>query len=77
MAAGAGPIAANGYRLPKPQGKPNPAIRRKRAPDKHFCNFGLMCRPTAFTSDSSRYLNCPSNLIGHGDPNKPANGVGE
>jgi hypothetical protein len=28
----------------------------------------------AFTSDSSRYLNCPSNLIGHDHANKPANG---
>jgi hypothetical protein len=28
----------------------------------------------AFTSDSSRYLNYPSNLIGHDHPNKPANG---
>jgi hypothetical protein len=27
-----------------------------------------------FTPDSSRYLNCPSNLIGHDHPNKPANG---
>jgi uncharacterized protein len=30
----------------------------------------------AFTPDSSRYLNCSSNLIGHDHPNKPANGVG-
>jgi hypothetical protein len=30
----------------------------------------------AFTPDSSRCLNCSSNLIGHDDPNKPANGVG-
>jgi hypothetical protein len=30
----------------------------------------------AFIFDSSRYLNCPSNLIGHDDSNKPANGVG-
>src|ERR1700722_11375412 len=29
-----------------------------------------------FTPDSSRYLNCPSNLIGHDHPNKPANGEG-
>jgi hypothetical protein len=28
----------------------------------------------AFTSGSSRRLNCPSNLIGHGHPDKPANG---
>jgi hypothetical protein len=32
----------------------------------------------AFTSRSSRTLNCPSNLIGHDHPNnRPANGVGE
>jgi hypothetical protein len=29
----------------------------------------------AFTPRSSRTLNCPSKLIGHGDPDKPANGV--
>jgi hypothetical protein len=28
----------------------------------------------AFTPDSSRYLNCSSNLIGHDHLNKPANG---
>ncbi|HTG05424.1 MAG TPA: hypothetical protein VK635_15360, partial [Bradyrhizobium sp.] len=28
----------------------------------------------AFTPRSSRYLNYPSNFIGHGHPNKPANG---
>jgi hypothetical protein len=27
-----------------------------------------------FTPDSSQYLNCPSNLIGHDHFNKPANG---
>jgi hypothetical protein len=30
----------------------------------------------AFTPDSSRYLNRPSNLIGDDHPNKPVNGVG-
>src|SRR5665647_1133993 len=34
------------------------------------------CAEDAFTFDSSRYLNCPSNLTGHDHPNKPANGVG-
>ena len=29
----------------------------------------------AFTPRSSRTLNCPSNLIGHDHPNKPANGT--
>jgi hypothetical protein len=31
----------------------------------------------AFTPRSSRYLNCPSNLIGHDRFNKPANGLGD
>src|ERR1019366_6418765 len=34
------------------------------------------CAEDAFTFDASRYLNCPSNRIGHDHPNKPANGVG-
>jgi hypothetical protein len=38
--------------------------------------FGSCRGRNLFTPDSSRYLNCPSNLIGHDHPNKPANGVG-
>jgi hypothetical protein len=30
----------------------------------------------AFTPDSSRCLNCHSNLLGHDALNKPANGIG-
>jgi hypothetical protein len=30
----------------------------------------------AFTLHSSQSLNCPSNLIGHDRPHKPANGEG-
>jgi hypothetical protein len=70
------PIAANGYRLAKWQGKPNPAFRRKGPSNLRFCDFVAMAIAPAFTSDSSRYLNCPSNLIGHGHPNEPANGEG-
>jgi hypothetical protein len=71
------PIAANGYRLPKRQGKSNPPIGQKPPSNKGFCDLAAIGAATAFTFDSSRYLNCPSNFIGHGDPNKPANGVGE
>jgi hypothetical protein len=41
-----------------------------------FCDSSAEDAARAFTFDSSRYLNCPSNLIGHDHPNKPANGVG-
>jgi hypothetical protein len=33
------PIAANGYRLLKPQGKSNPAIARKGLPRRDFLRF--------------------------------------
>jgi hypothetical protein len=52
-------------------------MMRKSAPNGRFRDFEVKRAATAFTSDSSRYLNCPSNLTGHGDANKPANGVGE
>jgi len=39
-----------------------------------FLRFQARGARIAFTSRSSRYLNCPSNLIGHDHPNKPANG---
>jgi hypothetical protein len=41
-----------------------------------FGDPGAVACAKPFTHDSSRYLNCPSNLIGHDHPNKPANGVG-
>jgi hypothetical protein len=67
--------AADGYRFAKPQGKPIFANARKPAPAKHFCDFAAAGAARPFTPDSSRCLNCPSNLIGHDHPNKPANGV--
>ena len=70
------PLCANGYRLAKCQGKPNPANIRKPARNMGLRDFAVVRAAQAFTCDSSRYLNCPSNLIGHDDPNKPANGVG-
>jgi len=36
--------------------------------------FTVIRAENAFTPRSSRYLNYPSNFIGHGHPNKPANG---
>jgi hypothetical protein len=73
----AGRSCRNGYRFAKSHGKPNFANRRKPARGKHFCDFPAIHARATFTSRSSRYLNCPSNLIGHDHPNKPANGVGE
>jgi hypothetical protein len=58
----------------KQQGKPNPQNGenpRKAA----FSHIRPSTRRRAFTTDSSRCLNCPSNLIGHDHPDKPANGV--
>jgi hypothetical protein len=66
----------HGYRLAKGQGKPNFASERKLAWDRHFCHSAADGGGNAFTFDSSRYLNCPSNLIGHDHPNQPANGEG-
>ncbi|HEY2213355.1 MAG TPA: hypothetical protein VGH62_17410, partial [Bradyrhizobium sp.] len=66
----------NGYRFPKPQGKPNPANVRNPLRHRHFCKLLATPCGRAFTPRSSRYLNCPSNLIGHDHLNKPANGVG-
>jgi hypothetical protein len=76
-AVGAGRSCRNGYRFAKPQGKPNFANALKPARGRHFCDFPAIDARATFTSRSSRYLNCPSNLIGHDHPNKPANGVGE
>jgi hypothetical protein len=67
---------SDGYRFAKCQGKPISANARKPATAKHFCDFAAAGADPAFTSDSSRTLNCPSNLIGHDHPNKPANGEG-
>ena len=64
----------NGYRSAKRQGKPNFTTTRKRLCRRHSCNFASAREVRAFTPRSSRYLNCPSNLIGHDHPNKPANG---
>lgn len=75
-AASGAPDRSDGYRLAKCQGKPNSANARKPVSTNHFCDFAAAGADPAFTSDSSRTLNCPSNLIGHDHPNKPANGEG-
>jgi hypothetical protein len=67
----------NGYRCAKPQGKPNFTIGNFSLCCRHFCDFASDRTMRAFTSRSSRTLNCPSNLIGHDHPNnRPENGVG-
>jgi hypothetical protein len=65
---------ADGYRFAKGQGKPISASRSLPPRNKQFCDFAAGGAGQAFTFDSSRYLNCPSNFIGHDHPNKPANG---
>jgi hypothetical protein len=66
----------NGYRSAKSHGKPNLAIGRQGPQNKGLRDFAADGAAFTFTSRSSRYLNCPSNLIGHAHLNKPANGVG-
>jgi hypothetical protein len=68
----------NGYRSAKPQGKPNFTFDEFALCRRHFCDFAFGGALRAFTSRSSRTLNCPSNLIGHDHPNnRPENGVGD
>jgi hypothetical protein len=67
----------DGYRFAKRQGKPNfvnPAVTQQ---NQRFCGFAAKPAENSFRFDSSRTLNCSSNLIGHDHPNKPANGSGE
>jgi len=65
----------NGYRSAKRQGKPNFTNRHFPLSRRHFCDSMFSRAMRAFTPRSSRTLNCPSNLIGHDHPNKPANGT--
>ena len=68
----------NGYRSAKRQGKPVFTNRHFLLLAQALLRFRIGTRTTpAFTPRSSRYLNCPSNLIGHDHPNNTANGVGE
>jgi hypothetical protein len=54
-----------------------PKTRSNPSKTTIFFDFLDVSGACAFTPDSSRCLNCSSNLIGHDDPNKPANGDGE
>ena len=57
--------------------KPNFTIDNFSLCRRHFCDSAFDGTMRAFTSRSSRTLNCPSNLIGHDPPNnRPENGVG-
>jgi hypothetical protein len=67
----------NGYRFAKPQGKPNSANPAADQQNKRFLDFCGGTTRNPFRFDSSRSLNCSSNLIGHDHPDKPANGGGE
>jgi hypothetical protein len=69
-------FAIDGYRFAKPHGKPNPANSATIQQNMHFGDCAIGASRIAFRFDSSRCLNCSSNLIGHDDRNKPANGDG-
>jgi hypothetical protein len=73
----AGMCCSDGYRFAKRQGKPNSANLAAARKNKRFCDLARCAARTPFRFDSSRTLNCSSNLIGHDDPDKPANGGGE
>jgi hypothetical protein len=68
----------NGYRSDKRQGKPNFTIPDFPLCRRHFLDSASGHAIPAFTSRSSRTLNCLSNLTGHDrHNNRPENGVGE
>jgi hypothetical protein len=69
--------SACGYRFAKWQGKPNFANPAVAQQNQRFCDFAAKPVENSFRFDSSRTLNCSSNLIGHDHPNKPVNGGGE
>src|SRR3954464_2039474 len=61
-----------------PNGRVNRIPRTRGNPAKQtLCDFATVTTRNPFRFDSSRSLNCSSNLIGHDHPNKPANGGGE
>jgi hypothetical protein len=73
----AGVRCGNGYRFAKRHGKPNSANPAVIQQNKRFLDFAAGATRNPFRFDSSRSLNCSSNLIGHDHPDKPANGGGE
>jgi hypothetical protein len=54
----------DGYSFAKRHGKSNSAIGCNPRESRHFCNLARVRAQTAFTADSSRSLNGPSNLFG-------------
>jgi hypothetical protein len=64
----------NGYRFAKRHGKPNSANPALIQQNRRFRQPTRGAARNPFRFDSSRTLNCSSNLIGHDHPNKPANG---
>jgi hypothetical protein len=60
-------FVSDGYRFAKPHGKPNSANSATIQQNKHFRDSAAVARRIAFRFDSSRCLNCSSNLIGHDD----------
>jgi len=67
-------IGSDGYRFAKPHGKSNSANCAAIQQNSGFSRPLTGAAGPAFRFDSSRCLNCPSNLIGHDHRNKPANG---
>ncbi|WP_375413183.1 hypothetical protein [uncultured Bradyrhizobium sp.] len=61
----------NGYRFAKRQGKSNSANPAVIQQTRCFCEAAISAVQIPFRFDSSRCLNCSSNLIGHDHPNKP------
>jgi hypothetical protein len=66
----------DGYRFATSKGKPIVAAAAKTEMKQDSSDFAAIARAVRFTARSSRYLNCHSNLSGHGGSNKPANGEG-
>jgi hypothetical protein len=62
----------DGYRFPKHQGKPAFHESEKPSPNAGFCDSRAARAGAPFRFDSSRYLNCSSNLTGHDGSNTPA-----
>jgi hypothetical protein len=67
---------ADGYRFAKRQGKPNSANLAVAQQNNRFCDFATCAAPDPFRFDSSRTLNCSSNLIGHDHPTSRQTAVG-
>ena len=65
----------DGYRFATWQGKAIFADTKKVPINRGLSSITAPRKLEAFTTDSSRYLNCPSNLIRQDHPNRPASGL--